>query len=47
VGAAGAELITELCVYGPGNLPTNTTSCLTVGNKNVTVWVFHNGPMRS
>jgi hypothetical protein len=47
VGAAGAELITETCVLGAGNLPTNDTPCLTVGNKNVTVWVFQNGPMRS
>ena len=47
VSASGPELITQDCVYGSGNLPTNTTSCLTVGNKIVTVWVFHNGPMRT
>ncbi|MEX1169892.1 MAG: hypothetical protein WEE50_07100 [Chloroflexota bacterium] len=41
-----AELITDLCEYDSGSLPTNATPCLTVGNKNVTVWVFHNGPMR-
>lgn len=47
VSATGPELITETCDFGTGNLPLNHTSCLTVGNKNVTVWVFHNGPMRS
>jgi hypothetical protein len=41
-----AELITASCTYDTGNLPTNSTPCLTVGNKNVTVWLFHNGPMR-
>jgi hypothetical protein len=47
VAAAGPELITEPCDFGSGNLPTNETPCLTVGTKNVTVWVFQNGPMRS
>lgn len=47
VGAGGAELITVPCVYGAGNLPTNVIPCLTVGTKNVTVWVFQNGPMRT
>jgi hypothetical protein len=47
VSASGAELITELCVFDSGNLPVNDTPCLVVGNKNVTVWVFQNGPMRS
>jgi hypothetical protein len=47
VSASGAELITETCVFGSGNVPTNDNPCLTVGNKNVTVWLFHNGPMRT
>jgi hypothetical protein len=41
-----AELITAACTYNAGNLPTNSTPCLTVGNKIVTVWLFHNGPMK-
>ena len=47
VDAAGAhaELITATC--DSNSLPTNLTPCLIVGNKNVTVWLFHNGPMRS
>jgi len=47
VTIAHAELITVACEYDSGNLPVNHTPCLTVGNKNVTVWVFHNGPMRT
>jgi len=43
---AHAELVTELCTYDAGNLPTNTNPCLTPGNKLVTVWLFHNGGMR-
>lgn len=41
-----AELITEACTYDSGNLPTNAVSCLTPGNKQVTVWLLHNGNMR-
>jgi hypothetical protein len=40
-----AELITATCQLS-GGLPNNTEPCLIVGNKQVTVWLRHNGPMR-
>jgi hypothetical protein len=41
-----AELITALCTFDEGRLPTNGTSCLTVINNTVLVYVFHNGLMK-
>ncbi|MBI3748692.1 MAG: hypothetical protein HY262_07595 [Chloroflexi bacterium] len=44
-GAPQVELITQICQYS-GGFPTNIGPCLTVGNKQVTVWLTHNGGMR-
>lgn len=44
-GVGQVELITAPCTYTQG-FPDNTASCLTVGNKQVTVWLTHNGGMR-
>lgn len=42
---AHAELITEACTFTAG-FPDNDGPCLTPGNKNVTIWLFHNGNAR-
>ena len=42
---AHAELITTPCTLS-GGFPTNPGPCLIVGNKQVTVWLLHNGPMK-
>jgi hypothetical protein len=42
---AHAELITTPCALA-GGFPTNAGPCLIVGNKQVTVWLLHNGPMK-
>jgi hypothetical protein len=42
---AHAELVTATCVLS-GGFPTNTSPCLIVGSKQVTVWLQHNGPMK-
>jgi hypothetical protein len=44
-GGAHAELITEICTF-TGAFPNNAGPCLVPGNKNVTVWMSHNGNMR-
>jgi hypothetical protein len=44
-GTPRAELITTTCTYDLG-LPTNTDSCFTVGQDQITVWLVHNGNMR-
>jgi hypothetical protein len=45
-GAPHAELVTATCTM-VGGFPSNIGPCLVVGNGNVTVWLTHNGPMRS
>ena len=47
-GVGQADLITAQCVYDGGFPKGDTPSegCLTVNGKTVTVWLFHNGPMR-
>jgi hypothetical protein len=45
-GTQQSELVYNSCTYDNGGLPTNSTPCLTVGNKMVTVWLFHNGGTR-
>ena len=42
---AHAELVTTPCALS-GGFPTNAGPCLIVGNKQVTVWLLHNGPMK-
>jgi len=45
-GVAHAELIQNAC-HIVGGFPTDTAPCLTIGNNKVTVWLIHNGNMRS
>jgi hypothetical protein len=45
LGNQKAEVITTTCTYVAGLL-TNTDSCFTVGQNQVTVWLVHNGNMR-
>jgi len=45
-GVAHAELIQASCTLS-GGFPTNHAPCITVGNNKVTVWLIHNGNMRS
>jgi len=48
-GTGHAELITEECNYVAGfpDGATPSEGCLDVNGKTVTVWLFHNGPMRT
>jgi hypothetical protein len=46
LGVDHAELVTAPCIL-VGGFPSNTTPCLIVGNNAVTVWLIHNGGMRT
>jgi hypothetical protein len=43
---AHAELITTKCTVLGNGFPSDLGPCLVVGNKQVTVWLLHNGPMK-